>query len=189
MPSAFSHSAVALAIGAMILPSRQDTRLWFAGAACAVVPDIDALGRPFGFGDFDWLGGHRGITHSLVFAAVCSLVISYALRNHRLRRGSVRIWTFFFLCFALHGVVDALAAYGPGVSFLAPFSHTRFTFRWQPIDPAALNAGRRGPLLRSIGVFQSEFLWIWVPCFTAVAAFYLVRFNRQRTAKLSGGKP
>ena len=47
---------------------------------CAVIPDIDAIGRPFygAAGDLEWLGGHRGFTHSLTFAALLGLLAPLA---------------------------------------------------------------------------------------------------------------
>jgi inner membrane protein len=44
-------------------------RVWVAGAVCSVLPDFDVVGFRFGirYADF-W--GHRGFTHSLIFAAL-----------------------------------------------------------------------------------------------------------------------
>jgi inner membrane protein len=46
-----------------------------AGVFCSVIPDLDAIGFRFGIhhGDF-W--GHRGFTHSLVFAALLTGVVT-----------------------------------------------------------------------------------------------------------------
>ncbi|HEU4994167.1 MAG TPA: metal-dependent hydrolase [Gemmatimonadaceae bacterium] len=41
----------------------------FAGAACAALPDLDAIGFWMGI-PYDHMLGHRGLTHSLTFAAL-----------------------------------------------------------------------------------------------------------------------
>jgi len=42
---------------------------------CSVIPDLDAIGFRFGihYGDF-W--GHRGFTHSLIFAALLAGLVA-----------------------------------------------------------------------------------------------------------------
>ena len=69
MASAFSHAAVALSIGTCFYRPQVSKRVWVAGVACSVIPDLDVIGFRLGipYGDF-W--GHRGFTHSLFFAAL-----------------------------------------------------------------------------------------------------------------------
>jgi inner membrane protein len=69
MASAFAHAAAAASIGACLYKPEIPKRVWVFGILCAVLPDVDVIGFEFGipYGDF-W--GHRGFTHSLVFAAV-----------------------------------------------------------------------------------------------------------------------
>jgi len=71
MASALSHAVAALSIGTCFYQPQVPKRVWVAGALCSIVPDIDVIGFRFGihYGDF-W--GHRGFTHSLVFAALLS---------------------------------------------------------------------------------------------------------------------
>ncbi len=66
--SAFSHAVAALGIGACFYRPGTPKRVWVIGAFCSVIPDLDVLGFRFGihYSDF-W--GHRGFTHSLLFAA------------------------------------------------------------------------------------------------------------------------
>jgi len=74
MPSVFSHAVAALGIAAAFYRPGFPKRAWVLGAACAMVPDLDVIGFRFGihYGDF-W--GHRGFTHSLVFAARLALLV------------------------------------------------------------------------------------------------------------------
>ena len=71
MASVFSHPAIALGLGPVFAP-KVEPRVWALGAACSMVPDIDVIGFHYGipYGD---LFGHRGITHSLPFAALMAL--------------------------------------------------------------------------------------------------------------------
>jgi inner membrane protein len=68
VPSAFSHAAAALSIGAWFYRPDVPKRVWTIGALCSAFPDVDVIGFSFGirYGDFI---GHRGFTHSLVFVA------------------------------------------------------------------------------------------------------------------------
>ena len=138
MPSSVGHAFAALALGAALRPPAPARRFWIAVAACAVLPDLDAIGRPFGRGDIAWLGGHRALTHSFVFAALlAAVVVAIWFRAPRWAGWRVRIWTAVALGTASHGILDALAVYGAGVMFLAPFSVRRFEAPWQPFDAIA----------------------------------------------------
>jgi inner membrane protein len=81
MASAFSRAVAALSIGTCFYRPQIPKCVWVAGAVCSVLPDIDAVGFRFGihYGDF-W--GHRGFTHSLVFAALLSGVAAMMLIRH-----------------------------------------------------------------------------------------------------------
>ena len=72
MASAISHAVAALGIGAAFYRPGMPKRVWVLGVACAIVPDADVIGFHFGihYQDF-W--GHRGFTHSLLFAALFAL--------------------------------------------------------------------------------------------------------------------
>jgi inner membrane protein len=50
-------------------------RLWVLGTACAIVPDADVIGFHFGVHYQDFRG-HRGFTHSLVFAALLAVLVT-----------------------------------------------------------------------------------------------------------------
>jgi inner membrane protein len=123
-----------------------------------VLPDIDSIGRPFGLGDIAFLGGHRGLTHSLPFALVVGL--SVAILLHRAQPLSVlfgRAATYLSLAAVSHGLLDTLTAYGEGVELLAPFSSRRFTAPWHPLDGF------------------NEIVWIWLPALVMLALVYHVR--------------
>jgi membrane-bound metal-dependent hydrolase YbcI (DUF457 family) len=135
MPSSIAHGLAAAAVVTLAYRGRPPRGAALAAAVCAILPDVDAIGRPFGRGDVSWLGGHRALTHSLVFAAVIGAVTTVGFwRRPELvswrRRLTLGAW--LSAAIALHGALDALSTYGEGVEFLAPFSNLRMKAPWQP---------------------------------------------------------
>ena len=167
MPSSIGHGLVALAVAAALRPAAPPRRYWVLSAACAVLPDVDAVGRPFGLGDLAWLGGHRALTHSLAFAAaLAGAVVLAAFRSPRWEGERLRLWAALALGTASHGLLDALASYGAGVAFFAPLSWARYKLPWQPF---------RGIL--------PEVLALWLP------AAALLAFVASRRARPGGPPP
>jgi len=90
-----SHAIAALGLGAFFYKPGIPKRVWVVGALCSVIPDIDVIGFRFGirYGDF-W--GHRGFTHSLVFAAVlASAVVFLGCRDGLPNIADSRCWRTF----------------------------------------------------------------------------------------------
>jgi inner membrane protein len=147
LPSSIGHAVAALSVGAAVKPGVATRRYWVAIAACAVVLDVDAIGRPLGRGDISWLWGHRALTHSLIFAVVLAILVLVTFFHARRWHGArARVFAALVLGTATHGVLDMLASYGDGVMLLAPFSAERFEFPWQPF-----------------GGILVEMLVIWMP--------------------------
>ena len=173
MASAFAHAVAATAIGSMLgVP----WRLWgilALGMMCAVLPDLDAIGF--------WLGipyehplGHRGLSHSIAFAAAVSLgLLRIACRDSSAveRR---RLGWFFFLATCSHGVLDAMTNGGLGVAFFAPFDDTRYFFPFRPIEVSPLEPHmfftRQG-----LTVLMTEVVWVMVPALLAILGVAVVR--------------
>src|SRR2546430_16217239 len=86
MPSVFSHAVVALALGPAFRRAGWPARLWWAGALCAVLPDADVVGVYAGV-PLGSVFGHRGLTHSLAFAAALAAVLTPLLLAHGAGRG------------------------------------------------------------------------------------------------------
>ena len=72
MASAFAHAALGATLGKLLLPQRQHWPYWLAAALCAALPDVDSIGYRLGI-PYDSLWGHRGLTHSLLAAAVLAV--------------------------------------------------------------------------------------------------------------------
>jgi len=174
MASAFSHAVAAAAIGSAFYRRGLPARFWVLGAACAIVPDADVIGVALGV-PFRSLLGHRGLSHSLAFAAVlAALVVPVFFARMRTEASPARLWLYFFLATASHGVLDALTNGGPGIAFFAPFDNARYFLRWRPVVVSPI--GIR-PFFSAWGlrVIESELLWIWLPSLMFVAMTILVR--------------
>lgn len=175
MASVFSHAVAALGIGACFYRPRTPKRIWVIGTLCSVVPDLDVIGFRFGvrYGDF-W--GHRGFTHSILFAALLATVCLLAASRGGGAPGLSRfaLWSYFFLVTASHGLLDAMTDGGLGVAFLAPFNNRRYFLPWRPINVSPIGVTRFFSH-RGLAVMQSELLWIWLPTALLVAVALLVR--------------
>lgn len=132
MPTPLSHAAVGFALGAWIQPGRPSARVCIAAAACAALPDIDAIGRALHISDTSTFA-HRAITHSLTFAFAGALLATAAIFLGTRAQNRGRIAITLGLALLSHSCLDALSTYSLGVEFFAPFSHQRFRFPWTPL--------------------------------------------------------
>jgi len=171
MPTIMSHALVALALGPAFRRAEWPTRVWWAGALCAVVPDADVLGFLVGVPLGSMLG-HRGLTHSLTFAAALAGLLAWRLVPSGTR---MRLWVYLFLASASHGVLDAMTDGGIGVAFFAPFDAERYYLPWRPIAVSPLGV-RRFLTARGVTVLTSEARWIWGPSMVVAAVgWFLMR--------------
>ena len=136
MPSAFTHAFAAAALGTVIIPEQR--RLIALGALCAVLPDADVVGFSVGV-PYEHVLGHRGLSHSLAFAACLAGVLTWATvqmgqRNPRRAPQPLPV--------PCHRVARRLRRDDerrPGVAFFAPFSGERYFF---PGDPSRFHRFR-----------------------------------------------
>ena len=179
MASAFTHSVAATALTICVARPGLPTRIWVAAVASAVLPDLDVIGFHLGV-PYESLFGHRGLTHSIAFAAVWALGLSVVLvRTGDPGLGRARLWLLLFLSTASHGVLDALTDRGGGVAFFAPFSAERFFLPWHqiPVSPLSIRAFFS---LRGLLILKSEILWIWLPAGAIAGTVLVVRRRRRR---------
>lgn len=168
MASAFSHAIVALAMGKAFQRKQLGWRELFLGACCSVVPDFDVIGLSIGiqYGD---LWGHRGLTHSVVFAALLAGSLVALWYRGKPARAMTGLFLYFFLCTVSHGVLDAMTDGGLGVAFFSPFDTTRYFF---PVRPVLVSPIGVSEFFSAYGVriLTSEALWIWLPACTILVA-------------------
>ena len=160
--ASFGHIAVGLALGR--LGGREDSPRQRAVrmavlAALAMLPDADviafALGIPYAA---PW--GHRGASHSFVFAAGVALLMASvsALAGGR----AARMGLLTFAAVGSHGLLDAMTTGGLGAALLWPFSTARYFLPLRPIPVAPIGAGMlsaRGVYV--VGVELLLFLPFW----------------------------
>ena len=172
MCSVLTHPVVPLALSAALPRGAASPTLLLAGAACAVIPDLDVVGFWFGISYQDMLG-HRGFTHSILFAAALGALGSLTL----FRRGRGGNWTvFLFLLVSTlsHPLLDMLTNGGLGVALLAPFSDERYFFPWRPIEVSPIGVGSFFSD-RGLRVIYSELGWVWLPSTLVFIIGHIVR--------------
>jgi inner membrane protein len=183
MASAFTHAVVGIALGQAAKPVwRKQWRFWGLAIFCSVLPDVDVIGFHFGirYGD---LWGHRGMTHSLLFAAVTGLLFATLLARSWRDRWLAAL--LLFVITASHGVLDALTNGGLGVAFLSPFNTSRYFFPWRPIHVSPLAAGRFFSE-RGLAILWTEITYVWLPALVTGALLYALSQLRKNPEKEYG---
>jgi inner membrane protein len=107
------------------------TPLLIAGVAVSVIPDLDVLAFRYGI-SYASNFGHRGFSHSLLFAVVLALLGAGAIQYFQTSFG--RVFVFLFLAAASHGILDAFTNGGLGIAFLWPFTPERYFAPVQVIE-------------------------------------------------------
>jgi inner membrane protein len=171
MPTILSHAAVPLALGLGLGSRVVPPRLLMVGVVAAVLPDLDVLAFRLHVA-YASTFGHRGASHSIVFALILGLLASLLALQFRAKRRIA--FSFVAFCAASHGVLDMFTNGGHGVPLWWPVSGERFFFPWQVIEASPLSV-RRIFGGRGIEVLQSELLWVWLPAAVACAALLLFR--------------
>lgn len=172
MPTIITHAAVplclSLGLGARAIPSR----LLFAGVALSMLPDADVLAFRFGVA-YGNAFGHRGFTHSLLFAFVLPLLCAAAGRRW-FRAGFIRCWLFLTASLLSHSLLDSVTTGGKGVGWLWPWSDARFFAPWQVIKVAPFALSRYATQ-QGVQVITSELLWVWLPGTALAGALWWYR--------------
>jgi inner membrane protein len=177
MPTIFTHALVAAGLG-RLLPRRPRTaRFWWLTALAAILPDFDAITFKLGI-PYASLWGHRGFTHSLLFAALAGWVLSYGLLPRAPARTRAPWALWLAVATATHPLLDMLTNGGLGVALLAPFSGERFFFPWRPVQVSPVGGGFFS--VRGLTTLLSEFRWLWLPTLLAVALAQLLRRRHAR---------
>jgi len=171
MASLFGHGLVAYTTSKLV-DSKSSRLLLILAISSAVLPDLDVLAFKFGI-DYLHPMGHRGFTHSILFAFVLSILLSFLF-------GKARKLTFMvviFLATLSHGVLDAMTTGGKGVGFFIPFDNSRFFFPLRPIKVSPIGINE---FFSEWGtnVILSELRYIGIPCFLILAIlFYKKRLS------------
>ena len=176
MASVISHAVAAAAIGSAAGPSPAPARFWTAAILCAVIPDLDAIGFRLGV-PYGSLFGHRGITHSILFALLSAAAATVWAARGAPPEFRTRVLLAFSLAALSHGFLDAGTNGGLGVAFLSPFSNHRYFFPFRPIEVSPIGI-RPFFSARGIDVLGSEALWIWLPSAALAGIVWIIRYLR-----------
>ncbi len=173
MPTIFTHAAVPLMLGAALGRHRVSSRLLIAGAFAAMLPDGDTVAFKLGIAYADQFG-HRGASHSLLFAVAIGVLGLLAYRPLRTTPWRALLW--ITLCTASHPLLDAFTNGGLGVALLWPWSDARIFAPWRPIAVSPIGAGFFSA--RGLKVVCSELLWVWLPTLLITAPWAWRRTKR-----------
>ncbi|MEM7103908.1 MAG: metal-dependent hydrolase [Bacteroidota bacterium] len=177
MASSFAHAFSAIVFGKVYSIKKLPAKFWILGIGCSILPDADVLAFKFGI-PYEHVFGHRGITHSLFFAVVLGLILSYFFFKEY-KVGS-RIWwgvfLYFFVCTASHGLLDAMTTGGKGVAFFAPFENSRYFLPWRPITVASIYPSQFFTEW-GLRVLKSEALWVGLPGMVMLIFAYVFRMG------------
>jgi inner membrane protein len=156
--ASIGHIAVGMVSGRLFLPREASrsrvVKSMVAFSALSMLPDADVIGFRLGIAyEHPW--GHRGATHSLVFAGLIGLLALLAARP--LKLPPLRTALFAGCTVATHGLLDSLTNGGLGAELLWPFSTERYFAPFTPIPVAPIGAGMAS--LRGVYVVVVETLY------------------------------
>ncbi|MFT3841973.1 MAG: metal-dependent hydrolase [Myxococcaceae bacterium] len=172
MASVLAHAAIPLLTARRFnLPRRAA----IASALLACVADLDVLGYAFDQRNEDLLG-HRGLTHSLLFALLLAAATALLFRRKHLG--------LFLLAALSHPLIDALTFGAPGVALLAPLTDARFLFPLHLVPSLPLGVpetlGRLG-----VAVLLDELLWLVLPWWLLLQATRTGVIDRRTQLRLT----
>jgi len=160
MASAFSHIAIPVALRLGLGKELVSKRLVIFGFVSSILPDLDVIAFRLGVAyQSPW--GHRGFSHSIVFALIFSLLAVIFYKKLKATRSMTFIVTFISMI--SHGFLDALTNGGLGVAFLWPLTNERYFFPWNVVEVSPLGL-KRFFGAKGLSVLKSEFVYIWLPC-------------------------
>ncbi|MDY7227658.1 metal-dependent hydrolase [Hyalangium rubrum] len=154
--ASIGHVAVGMLLGRYERGTSSTGRLLASMAffsALSLSPDADVIAFVFRI-PYEAPWGHRGATHSFVFAALVALAIGLLARA--VRFPALRTGGLAFIALASHGLLDSLTDGGLGAALLWPFSNERFFAPVQPLPVAPIGAGMLSP--RGLYVVVVEFV-------------------------------
>jgi inner membrane protein len=169
MPTVISHPAVALAMVPGLRNVERKPLVFISGVLLTNLPDLDVLAFRLGI-PYGHMFGHRGFSHSIVFALLISVLFALINRQPSWNK-HLLVWSYLFACAASHGLLDAITNGGLGVGFFIPFSAERYFFKFRPIQVSTLSFDRfiNG---QGIAVLQNELIVVWMPALVLFTGFY-----------------
>jgi inner membrane protein len=141
--ASLGHIAIGMAAARIAADGQRPSfRAMAAWSALSMLPDADVVGFSFGIAYADaW--GHRGASHSFVFAAIAGAVAGALAPRLRLR--PLRTWLLATAVVASHPLLDILTNGGLGCALFWPFDLARYFAPWQPIPVSPIGLAFLSP--------------------------------------------
>jgi inner membrane protein len=165
----YTHGIVGLGIARLCATRPKPWTYWGLAALLPLLPDLDV----FSFADYGAPLGHRGITHSLAFALLVSVVVASATFRYFRANWWLLAGTFFAII-ASHGLLDAMTRGGADIPFFWPLAG-RYG-NWGPIPVADMAFELPDP--RYHRSWRSELLWVWLPTVVLVGVVTAYRHRK-----------
>lgn len=116
------------------------------------LPDADVIGFSLGV-PYEAAWGHRGATHSFVFALAIGAAAGIAAGL--LRRPAIRTGVIAGGVVASHSLLDILTDGGLGCALLWPFDDTRYFAPWRPIPVAPIGLEFFSPFGLRVAIWEA----------------------------------
>jgi inner membrane protein len=165
MPTIFTHGFAAYTLSKVIANKTATFKLLLAVVICSMLPDADVIGFKFGIA-YDSLFGHRGFTHSIVFALLLAFTVkSIFFKAEKIfSKNGMLILFVLFMSTLSHPLLDMLTNGGLGVALFSPFSNHRYFFGGlRPVQVSPIGAIGFFSMW-GVRVLISEFIFIGLPC-------------------------
>ena len=171
MASIFGHGLLAYTT-AKVIDSKTSKLLLLLAIGSSLLPDIDVLSFNFGINYMHPLG-HRGFTHSIVFALIWSALLTFFFGKTR----KIVFMIVLFLSTVSHGILDAMTTGGKGVGFFIPFENSRHFFPYRVIQVSPIGIEKFFSEW-GIRVLLSELKYIAIPCGIILITLFFI--NKQK---------
>lgn len=178
MASLFGHAAIGYGLSRAWL-KKSGWKIVLLCIICTIFPDADVIMFRFGVA-YESPYGHRGFTHSIFFAVVFAVLITFLFFSGHKHNNKKRVLLFllFFLCTLSHGILDGMTDGGLGVEYFYPFDTDRYFFPFTPIKVSPLGVAR---FFSRYGwsVIKSEMIWTGIPMLMLI----LFRLTKNKFSK------
>lgn len=184
MASIFGHAILGIGL-AKAVSGNTTYKIPALAVICTIIPDADVVGFFAGI-PYDHALGHRGFSHSILFALLFSLFIKQVFVkeiNLGSRKGLL-LWALFFLCTISHSLLDSLTSGGLGVGYFVPFHNERYFFPWRPIKVSPIGIASFFTEW-GVRVIKSEAIWIGIP---SLLLIILGIFHNKRNKQPHGNR-
>ena len=168
MASLFGHSAVGYTL-TKLMDHKNLKWLLLAAVISTILPDFDVIGFKLGI-PYTHPLGHRGFTHSILFALLWALLLMRALG----RQNKIVWFLVIFLSTVSHGILDAMTTGGRGIGFFIPFNNDRFFLPFQVIKVSPLGF-KKFFSEWGLQVIFSEIKFVLLPCLLILLFLYLFK--------------